>query len=58
MFFTHRPLEWDLFARQTIGSPVVDALRALALTHVAPDWEAEVARLEHLSLIGLPTKGP
>jgi transcription elongation factor Elf1 len=55
MFFTHRPLEWDLWARQEIGSSVVDALRTLALTHVAPDWKAEVARLEHLSLIGLPT---
>ncbi len=37
MYFTHHPLEWDLWLQETWGEELYDEMRALALTHRKPD---------------------
>lgn len=48
VYFTHRPLEWDVWMRDRMGEALYAEVRALALTGPNPDLAAEVARLSAL----------
>lgn len=37
VYFTHRPLEWDVWLHETWGDDLYSEMRALALTGVEPD---------------------
>lgn len=37
MYYTHRPIQWDDWMRETLGEAEYADLRALAVTYVTPD---------------------
>lgn len=37
MYFTHHPIEWDVWLYETWGEELYGEMRALALTHRKPD---------------------
>lgn len=41
--FSHRPIEWELWVRETFGDERWDSLVRQALTHERPDWKYEAA---------------
>jgi hypothetical protein len=43
-YFTHRPLEWEDWVRESYGT-LWDELREAALRGAVPDWKSEVDRL-------------
>jgi hypothetical protein len=43
VFYTHRPIEWELWCRENLGDGTYDRLRSLALTHERPDWKHEAS---------------
>ena len=40
VYFTHRPIEWDEWMRETMGFELYEFLRVLALIGPKPDMEA------------------
>lgn len=46
VYFTHRPLEWDVWLRKAWGDVLYDELRALALTYTYPDIEVLYGELK------------
>lgn len=44
-YYTHHPIEWDLFMMDRLGVTVYCDLRDLALTHRMPDLEVVLAEL-------------
>lgn len=50
MYFTHHPLEWDLWLHETWGEELYAEMRALALTHRKPDVRELVVELRTAAL--------
>lgn len=46
MFYTHRPLEWDLWIEERIGPDAHRELKQRALQLTKPDYESIIAELE------------
>lgn len=46
MFFTHRPIEWEEWARKRLGDDVYDELARVAVAGAKVDWRLEVDRLK------------
>lgn len=46
MYFTHHPIEWDLWMRETLGEELYEEIRATALAGVMPDLAELVAELK------------
>lgn len=44
-FYTHHPIEWDLFLLDNMGLEQYHQVRKTALTHVTPDLELVLAEL-------------
>lgn len=45
-FYTHRPLEWDLWMRERMGEELYEEIRALALAGERPDTQALLVELK------------
>jgi len=45
VYFTHHPVEWEIWVQERIGLETYYELRAKAMTHVVPDYRELLAEL-------------
>lgn len=45
VYFTHHPIEWDAWMRQTMGEDLYEEVRLLALAGVRPDLQVLLVEL-------------
>jgi len=50
VYFTHRPIEWDEWLRETWGDELYAELRALALTYRVHDLDVLLAELKEIEI--------
>jgi hypothetical protein len=49
LFYTHRPIEWEIWVRHNLGDARWEDLRALALRYDRVDWKLRHASLKELA---------
>lgn len=49
IYFTHHPIEWDLWLRERWGEEQYDEIRSLALEGVQPDFASLLVELKDLA---------